>query len=244
MENKQNKTENGLTFEERDTCYIYSAKQGSEEWHSARYGNITASQISEVCGRSYYGEKKSPHRLALKICGLTKDSFSNNQKLAMEDGVLGEAPVRNWFSEQIINKPINELGIAIWKQDTFMRASLDGETEYINGDPSAVEIKIPTKMNSKLIDIAKSWSLRLNNPHPDSYIYQSHYDQMTMGSVITGKTGCYYVVACIKEKIAFYQYINTDLDLWYNILYPTAKQFHTTYVLPILEERKIQHVSP
>jgi hypothetical protein len=232
-----------LKFEERKTCYIYQAPQSSEEWMSARYGAITASSISEICDRSFFNVKKSPQELALTICGLTQNSYCNNLSVALQDGILGEKYIREWFSTDILKTPINEVGIALWKQDPFFRASLDGEALY-NEEDIAIEIKIPGKINKKLIDVFHSWSKKLNNPHPDSYIFRSHYDQMTAQCVITGKTGCYYVVACINDGTSFYQFIDTDYDLWNNVLFPKAKKFHTQYVLPVIKQYDINVVMP
>lgn len=229
-------------WEARKTCWVSLAKQCSDEWKQKRIGRIPASLISEVCGRNKINNR-SRKELAEIICGI-KSTFKPDNLLAMENGIIGEPYVREWFSKKILNKPITEVGVAIWKEDPFFSASLDGETLNKDLQPAAVEIKIPEKFNGKFIDVCMSWDKDLNNPHPDSYIFSSHYDQMTAGSVITNKAGCYYVVACLKEGISFHQYLGTNYNLWNNVLYPRAKKFHTEYVLPLIKEHNIKVIMP
>ncbi len=234
-------------WEKRETCYMSLNKQGGKIWRSLRIGCIQASLISEICERTFHSEKfpkKSLEELAEITCGLSKLSYSNTQELAMSDGIIGEPLVRNWFSKDIIKKPIYEVGVAIWKKDIYFRNSLDGETENENSEPAGVEIKVPKELNKKYIEIAQSWGKNLNNPHPESYIYRNHYDQMTAGNVITGKKGGYYVVACLNSGQAFYQYLETDYDLWEKTLYPKAKAFHNKYVMPLIIKHNIQVIFP
>jgi hypothetical protein len=231
---------------ERETCFISMNEQGGKIWMDNRIGCIQASLVSQICERTFHTEafpKKSPKELARTLCGLSKSSFRPSQKLAMEAGVLGEPIVREWFSNEI-DRPITEVGVAVWKEDPFFRASLDGETTDEDGKPSAIEIKVPKKLNYKYREVFHSWGKGVNNPHPESYIFSNHYDQMTMGSVITNKNGCYYVVACMNEGTSFSQYINTDWELWNNTLYPKAKAFHEKYVIPMIKKKNISVTSP
>lgn len=229
-------------WEARKTCWVSLAKQCSVEWKEKRIGRIPASLISEACGRSIIN-KRPPEELAETICGL-KSNFKPDHLLAMENGIIGEPYVRDWYSKKILDRPISEIGVAVWKEDPYFSASLDGETTNDKNQPAAIEIKIPEKLNDKYIDVCQSWSMNLNNPHPNSYIFSSHYDQMTTGCIITDKAGCYYVVACLRSKTLFHQYLSTDYELWKNILYPRAKKFHSDYVLPLLEENNIKVIMP
>lgn len=234
-------------WEERETCWVSSNKQCTPAWKKERIGRIPASLISEVCGRANYGpsiKTKEPEEIAEIICGLREKSFKPDNILAMEDGIVGEPLVRNWYSEEVLFRPIEQVGTAVWKKDIYFSASLDGETKTDEGKDAAIEIKIPGKLNKKFIEVFESWGKGLDNPHPESYIFASHYDQMTSGSIITNKDGCYYVVACLKDSTCFYQYIKTDIELWEIELYPKALQFHTTYVLPLLQKHNIQVIMP
>lgn len=239
-------------WQSRPTCWMSNDRQGTLGWGEKRIGCITASLISKVCGRVNYGpniEEETPEEIAHIICGLSEKSFKPDQKLAMEDGIRGEPYVRKWFSEKISHQPIKEVGIAVWKTDPYMRASLDGETLYVEEgqEPkeAAIEIKIPRELYRKYINVVQSWGKGLNNPHPESYIFHNHYDQMMAGSVITGKEGCIYIVAEINSTgDVFHQYIDTDYNLWNNILYPRAKAFREKYVVPLLKKHGISVVMP
>jgi hypothetical protein len=240
-------------WQSRPTCWMSSDRQGTPDWGRKRIGCITASIISKVCGRDGF-RRESPEEVAEIICGLSEKSFKPDQKILMQDGIRKEPSVRKWFSQEIIHYPIKEVGIAVWKEDPYMRASLDGETLHIEEgkepQEAAIEIKIPRKLYDRYRDVAESWTKGLNNPHPESYIFNSHYDQMTAGSVITGKAGCYYIVADISEKEEeedqeiFHQYIETDINLWNNILYPAAKAFRQKYVVPLLKKHGISVIMP
>ena len=237
----------GSFWEERETCWVSSNIQCTPAWKAERIGRIPASLISEVCGRANYGpaiKTKEPEELAEIICGIREKSFKPDNLLAMEDGIVGEPLVRNWYSDEVLHRPITQVGTAVWKKDLYFSASLDGETKTDEGKDAAIEIKIPGKLNKKFIEVYESWGKELSNPHPETYIFASHYDQMTAGSVITNKDGCYYVVACLKDSTCFYQYIKTDIKLWETELYPKALEFHTTYVLPLLQKNNIQVIMP
>ena len=231
----------------RDTCYVSTHKQCSEDWARERIGCIPASMISKVCGRtnfSYTGVSQTPEELAEIICGLSSESFDPYRVNLMEEGIRGEPVIKQWYSNRIINRPITDIGVAVWKQNPYFRASLDGETIYDGGEPAAVEVKIPRKLNPVYIDVLQSWGKGLRNPHPSEYIFASHYDQMTAGSVITNKHGCYYIVACIRTKECFHQYIETDYEHWNTVLYPRAEAFRLKYVVPLLERNNIQVIMP
>lgn len=233
-------------WKKEETCYFSLNEQGGEVWKKLREGCIQASLISQICERTTHNKnfpKKTPEELALTLCGLTKSSYTPSIKLAMEDGIIGEPIIRNWFSESVLKEPIKEVGVAVWNKDPFFRASLDGEVD-VGGIKSAIEIKIPQKFNSKYREVFHSWGKGVSNPHPDSYIFRNHYDQMTTGSVITDKNGCYYVVACINDGTSFYQYIDTDWDLWEKTLYPKAKAFHTKHVIPLIESGEVDVIFP
>jgi hypothetical protein len=236
-------------WESRKTCWVSQDKQSTQAWKDQKIGRITAGLISEICGRVNRGPKiksRSPEELARVVCGLEPTTTLSDTELAMMDGIAGEPLVRNWYSE-VIQRPINEVGLAVWKQDPFFGASLDGESTYDDNKKeveAAVEIKIPEKFNQKFIEVYQSWGQGVSNPHPETYLFTSHYDQITAGSVITGKHGCYYVVACLKSRKCFHQYIYTDYELWNEILYPRAKAFRDRYVVPLLKEHNIPVIMP
>jgi len=234
-------------WEMRETCSMSLNKQGCEIWKQLRIGRNQGSLMAEICERSFHNEKypkRTPEELAKILCGLSKQSYTNTQQLAMSDGVNGEPYIREWFSKDIIKRPIRQVGAAIWNKDPYYVTSLDGETENDEGDLAAIEIKIPGKINRKYIEVFHAWSKGVNNPHPESYIFRSHYDQITTANIITGKNGCYYVVACLNDGTAFHQYLDTDHELWEQTLYPKSKTFHNKYVMPLIRKYNVQVVFP
>lgn len=223
-----------MNFEEYETYYASLHNQGSEEWHSLRYGRITMSNLSACIGRSnYYSDKEE---LARKICGLEKTSMNSY----MEHGVLTEPIIRNWYSD-ILNKPIKEVGLAIWKKDFRFGGSLDGEIDEEEG----IEIKAPNKMYNKLIEYIES--KKKGYSYPSGYhehVFNSHYDQMTGNAIITGKKYMHYVVVCTDTQQAFIQRFPVDIELWENELYPKACKFYEEYINPIIKDYKISRIDP
>jgi hypothetical protein len=223
-----------MSFKEYDTYYASLDTQGSEEWHKLRYGRITMSNISACVGRSsYYYDKED---LARKICGLEKTQTNSY----MEHGIITEPLIRSWYSE-IIEKPIKEVGLAIWKNDYRFGGSLDGEINEEEG----IEIKAPNKMYHKLIDYIES--KKKGYAYPPGYhehIFNSHYDQMIGNAVITGKKYMHYVVVCTDTQQAFIQKLPVDTELWEKELYPKACKFYDDYIEPIMKTNNITRMDP
>ncbi len=223
-----------MNFEEHKTYYASLDNQGSQEWHNLRYGRITMSNLAACTGRAgYYCNKEE---LARKICGLEKTTTNSY----MEHGVLTEPLIRNWYSD-IINKPIKEVGLAIWKNDYRFGGSLDGEINEEEG----IEIKAPNKMYHKLIEYIES--KKKGYTYPSGYhehVFNSHYDQMMGNAIITGKKYMHYVVVCTDTQQAFIQRFPVDLELWEKELYPKACKFYDDYIEPIMKENNILRIDP
>lgn len=223
-----------MQFEEYKTYFSSVNHQGSEEWYKLRYGRITMSNISACIGRSGYFVDKE--ELARKICGLEKTKTNSY----MEHGVVTEPLIRSWYSETL-NKPIKEVGLAIWKNDNRFGGSLDGEISEEDG----IEIKAPNKMYHKLIEYIESKKKGFNYPTGyHEHIFNSHYDQMTGNAIITNKKYMHYVVVCTDTQQAFIQRFPVDYELWENELYPKACIFYDRYVTPLLKENDIHRIDP
>jgi hypothetical protein len=223
-----------MQFEEHDTYFASLNQQCSEEWHKLRYGRITMSTISACTGRAGYSVNKE--ELARKICGLEK-TVTNSY---MEHGIVTEPLIRSWYSGTL-QKPIKEVGLAIWKKDMRFGGSLDGEID----DSEGIEIKAPNKMYYKLIEYIES--KKKGYKYPEGYhehVFNSHYDQMTGNAIITNKKYMHYVVVCTDTQQAFVQRFPVDTELWENELYPKACKFYDTYVTPILKENSIERIDP
>jgi hypothetical protein len=224
-----------MYFENKETYWASYDSQGSNEWLKMRIGRMTMSQISACTGRSTF--KVNLEDEAKKICGLIK--LESNP--FMIHGKLTEPVIRDWYS-QSIEKPIREVGLAIWKKDPRFGGSLDGEIDENEG----IEIKAPHKMYRKLINYIEFKKKGYNNQPPGyhEHIYNNHYDQMTGYGVITNKKYMHYVVVCSETQEAFVQRFPVDYDLWENELYPKACQFYEEYVVPMMKENNIQRIDP
>ena len=210
-------------YEERDTCWVSHASQGSEEWRRLRVGRITSSNISMCVGRS--GFRVNKDELSQKILG--SEEFEENAY--MRHGIETEPLIRQWYAETL-EQDIKEVGLAIWKKDYRFGGSLDGEF-----GTQGIEIKAPQKMYHKLVDFieAKKKGYKFEQGYHD-HIFNSHYDQMTCNGVITGKTNMHYVVICTDTQQGYLQRIPVDYDHWYNNLYPKAVKFYEEYIEPKL----------
>lgn len=223
-----------MNFKEYETYYLSLHEQGTEEWHNLRYGRITMSNISSCTGRSNYFVDKED--LSRKICGLEKIETNSY----MEHGVLVEPIIRNWYSETI-NKPIKEVGLAIWKKDIRFGGSLDGEID----DEEGIEIKAPKKMYYKLIEYIEARKKGYSFPSGfHEHIFNNHYDQMTGNGVITNKKFMHYVVVCTDTQKAYIQRFPVDYSLWENELYPKACAYYDKYIGPVLEKYNIKRLDP
>lgn len=212
--------------------------QGSEEWLALRIGRITMSSISSCTGRSLY--KTNPDELSDLICGLTK--IETNSYMA--HGIRMEPLIRDWYSETL-GKPIQEVGLAVWKKDPRFGGSLDGE--IIDGEVAeeGIEIKAPRKMYWKLIEFIEAKKKGITYPTGyHEHVFNSHYDQMTGNAVITNKKAMHYVVVCTETQQAYVQRFPVDTELWETVLYPKACEFYDTYVQPKIDSLDVHRFGP
>ena len=223
-----------MEFVDYPTYKLSLSSQGSEEWHRLRCGRITSSTLSQCTNRS--GFKTSKHETASRICNLEK--FETNSY--MQHGITMEPIIRNWYSESI-NKPIKELGIAIWKKDPRFGGSLDGEINEEEG----IEIKAPNKMYQRLIEFIEAKKKGYSfYPGYHEHIFNSHYDQMTCNGVITDKKYMHYIVVCTDTQKAFTQRFPVDVELWEKELYPRACEFYDKYVTPLMHTNGLTRFDP
>ena len=112
---------------------IIDCIQGSDEWHQARLGFVTASNFHKVLnkktGRGLYMRKKVAERLT----GLLEESYKNE---IMENGNIVESEARDFY--QMVNDcTVQEVGFV--KRDEDVGCSPDG----LVGEDGIIEIKCP-----------------------------------------------------------------------------------------------------
>jgi len=223
-----------MEFKEYDTYFASMDDQGSEEWHKLRYGRITMSNIAACVGKSNYFVDKN--ELARKICGLDKTETNSY----MEHGVIVEPVIRNWYSG-ILEKPIQEVGIAIWKKDYRFGGSLDGEIDNEEG----IEIKAPNRMYHKLIEYIESKKKGFTYPSGyHEHVFNNHYYQMMGNAIITNKKYMHYVVACTDTQQVFIQRFPVDVQLWEEEIYPKACVYYENYIEPLMKSSFINRIDP
>ncbi len=231
-------------WENRETCIVSLNEQRSREWNSLRKCRITMSIAAAVCDHlspfffdRFYGSKEE---LAKIIVGVSDKTSTEEELIRMQNGTDAEPFVREKYSE-LINKPIKEIGLAIWKQDYRIGASLDGEISETEG----IEIKAPQHMYRPLINhfdaVQKGF---IPPPSYHSHIYTSHYDQMNGCGVITGKKVMHYVVMSLETKDVFVQEIPVDYEYWEEQQYPKIKKFYEEYVEPTMTKYGVRRFDP
>lgn len=223
-----------VSYIDYPSYYLSTAPQGSDQWLKERIGRITMSNISNCTYRASY---KQPHEdIINSICGIKKMEAPQNIAY-MDHGIKMEPIIRNWYSEEIIKKPIKEVGLAVWKQDTRFGGSLDGEIDTEEG----IEIKAPRKMYYKLVEYIESKKKGFKFYNGDhEHIFNSHYDQMTGNGVITKKKFMHYIVVCTDTQNSFIQRFPVDYDLWNNVLYPRAVNFYEEHIQSKMNELDLQ----
>lgn len=112
-------------WEEYPTYFLSCSKQCSRIWTRKRIGRITMSLISAAADRNriFYPDR---HELARIILGLSPKSFTANDQVLTQHGIVSEPVIREWYSNQL-SRQITEVGLAVWKEDVRFGGSLDGK---------------------------------------------------------------------------------------------------------------------
>ena len=137
--------------------------QGSEAWHAARLGVITASRLADIMKKTKYNEStyKTRLRFQLAIERVSGKSASDTvMNKAMYDGVEREPDARKLF-EAITGKDVALCGSFNHPEIVNTSASPDG---LIRGEDAVLELKCPTHITH-----AKNL---LSDKMPKNYEYQ------------------------------------------------------------------------
>ena len=114
--------------------------QGSEEWHEARLGKVTASRIADMMARTKtgWGAGRANYMAELlceRLTGSAEDRFTN---AAMAWGTETEPQARAAY-EFITGRAVEEVGFVDHPSIAMAGASPDG----LVGDDGLIEIKCP-----------------------------------------------------------------------------------------------------
>ncbi len=114
--------------------------QGTDEWHQARLGKVTASRISDMLARtkSGWGAGRKNYMAELIAERLTGQKAEGFQNAAMDRGNEVEPQARAAYTFFTDNK-VTEVGLALHPTIEMAAASPDG----LVGDDGGVEIKCP-----------------------------------------------------------------------------------------------------
>ena len=158
--------------------------QGSEQWHAARNGMITASRLADIMKKTKYGEStyKTRLRFQLAIERVSGKSASDTvMNKAMYDGVEREPDARTLF-EAITGKEVALCGSFDHPEIVNTSASPDG---LIRAEPAVLEIKCPTHVTH-----AKNL---LSETMPRNYEYQVQWQ-----------------IACTESEYAYFASYHPD----------------------------------
>ena len=158
--------------------------QGSEQWHAARNGMITASRLGDIMKKTKYGEStyKTRLRFQLAIERISGKSASDTvMNKAMYDGVEREPDARTLF-EAVTGKDVALCGSFDHPEIVNASASPDG---LIRGENATLELKCPTHITH-----AKNL---LSDTMPSNYIYQVQWQ-----------------IACTESDFAYFASYHPD----------------------------------
>lgn len=156
---------------------IIECVQGSDEWHKARAGRVTASRISDVMARtkSGWGASRSNYLAELvaeRLTGTLAEGFTN---AAMKHGTETE-PLARAAYQFFADAEVTEVGFVIHPTIDASGCSPDG----LVADTGMVEIKCP--------NTATHLETLLGAGIPDKYLKQMQWQMQC-----TGRKWCDFV---------------------------------------------------
>jgi putative phage-type endonuclease len=216
-------------MKEFETYYLLEVAQGSPDWHYLRKGRITASNLGKIMGCAPYCDD-TPEVMAQHFVGIKKEEHTKEAEERMNLGNDYEPIIRDYLCKYL-KCDIKETGFAIWKKDKRFGASLDG---IIDND-TGIEIKCPRRMYKPLLRyMDKKDEDRKEDDY--SHIWKSHYYQMLMNGVVTGRKNMIYAVYSIEDEEIFIQNIKVNYEEWEKEVYPRAVAFYEKYMAPLVTE--------
>lgn len=168
-------------------CTFCTARQGTAEWLKDRDGKITGSSIAAIRGENPY--ESDPHMIAMRIWARDRPEAQIAVNDAMLVGTKLEPLIRAAFAESM-RVTVAEYGLAVWKANPLIAASVDGIFEI--PDLDATE---PGTMIRCLLEIKTT---RKNDviygAEGSKPFCRMHVEQMNYTAGIVGAKRIYYVV--------------------------------------------------
>lgn len=152
-------------------------KQGTQEWHEARKGLITASRAADMMisgrGNQMFGKTAIGYAtdLILARIGVEVENITTWQ---MEWGIEHEPEARDIYHKQVA--AVVEVGFVIHPDFNFIGCSPDG----LIGNEGEIEIKCPQE-RAHLLHL-------LSDDPPKNYWYQMQFQMM-----VTGRKWCDFI---------------------------------------------------
>lgn len=233
-------------FEDLKTCWLSIDPQGSTKWHNLHLGRLTAHNFGYAAG---HDSLKTPEMVLQQIVGSYTEKPDTLGVERIARGHKYEPMIRKYFSRRV-GRPINEIGIAIYKENQYLGASTDGDIETdtptfqlmdTNGYAGeCIEAKCPDKIYTPLMYRARVNEIRTMSTFP--HILRSHYDQMIGTMAILGKSHCHYLVYSHSQKLLYREIVPFNTEYWNNDLRPKLEYFIDHLLKPKLLDIKIDTV--
>ena len=211
--------------------YLNLSPQHSEEWFEQRKYRLTASNFGAAINESNFS---GVMELAMDISQLKPKKFDKYTTFIMDHGTKYEDAARDYYAK-LHNVTVIEMGLAVWKQDPRLGASLDGD---VVGTDGIIEIKCPLKMYPSILEhmekLKTGWK---PPPFYREHIFASRYAQMQGQMIIIGnKKWCDYVVYATESNLCFIDRVYLDIDYWNNFLYPKLQHFLNHFLDPLIKD--------
>lgn len=151
--------------------------QGTEAWHAARLGKVTASRVADMMARTKTGPSASRknYRAELVLERLTGQRLDGYTNAAMQWGTETEPQARAAY-EFLTDRTVAEIGFVVHPTIADLGASPDG----LVGDDGLLEIKCPNPATH--LELIETGAI------PDKYI-----KQMQTQMACTGRNWCDFV---------------------------------------------------
>ena len=229
--------------------YVLKEEQRTKEWHKAKIGRVTASNVTAARGQSQF---KTQTVLADELCNITKPVHSDEALKRMKYGVDNESTSIKYL-EKLTGYKITDCGLCINAEQNLLGFSPDGLIDYehnpniidydILGE-GMIEAKNPQKMYIKLTQHAGMLNAGfIPDKFYHQHIFDAHYDQIQLSLYISKRLWCIYFVYISEEEY----YKET---VYFNELYtektllPQVNSFIANYLLPRLKKFHLKIETP